>query len=395
MRPTTQLPIKRFWTQRLQIRTVLTGAFCVALACLFFPGCKDPYDIKVPASQKAVLIVEGFLASGGPTTIKLSRSFGLSDNSQIRLESGASVTIEGGNQQYPLLEQSSGTYSANLGVLNPAQKYRLHIKTAGKEYLSDSVAVQSTPPIDSVNWVRDSKGVTLFTTTHDPAAASHYYQFNYEETWETHSHYIARWKYNAATQSVVQLQPSQMTYQCWKTQPSSSLTLATSTALQSDVIYQKPLVFIPNADQKLSVRYSILVKQYVLSKAAYEFFQLMKKNTESLGTVFDAQPSQLTGNIHSVSDAGEPVVGFFYASSEQQKRIFIDASQVPDWNFQEPCDYKTVPPNIDSVKVAMNNGLYVYDADLAGIVILDYKVTDRICFDCTLKGGNTVKPVFW
>lgn len=376
--------------QKMKIHTVIA---CLLFLSVLWVGCKDPYDVRVQNSQQAVLVVEGFLNSGGVTSIKLSRSASLNDTASM-MESGALVIVESANAQYPLAENTTGIYNADLGQLDPLQEYRLHINVGGKEYVSDYVKPQSTPPIDSISWVRDDKGVTIYATTHDPANASHYYKYDYEETWETHANYIARYMWDPVSQTVHELLPNEYVYQCWKTTSSSSINIATSTALQSDVIYQKPLVLIPNKDQKLSVRYSILVKQYVLSKQAYEFFQLMKKNTESLGTVFDPQPSQITGNIHAVG-GNEPVIGFFYASSEQQKRIFINASEVPYWGFGYKCDFQKVPPNIDSVKVAINNGWYPYDADKAGIIILNYRVSDRVCFDCTINGGSTTKPIFW
>jgi hypothetical protein len=82
----------------------------------------------------------------------------------------------------------------------------------------------------------------------------------------------------------------------------------------------------------LGIRYSILVKQYALTEDGYHYYQILKKNTESLGSIFDAQPSELTCNFHSLQDPTEIVIGFFSASSVVQKRIFIDKSQV-NWNF--------------------------------------------------------------
>jgi Domain of unknown function (DUF4249) len=370
-----------------------------SLAGILCSGCKDPYNIKPKNSQQGVgvLVVEGFLNSGGVTTIRLSRSYSLAENTTYTAETGASVVIESPSGQYTLFENGAGVYNANLGTLDPSQQYRLHIHARGKEYISDYVKVQATPPIDSVGWTRDINGVTIYASTHDPANSSHYYRYDYVETWETHSPFIQRLAYAPGTppDNVRPLGPFEQYYQCWKTQPSTSLTLATSTALQSDVIFQKPVVFIPQADEKLAIRYSILVKQYVLSKEAFDFFQLMKKNTESVGTIFDAQPSQITGNIHSVSDKNEQVIGIFYASSEQQKRIFISAADLPLWGFEQGCNFTKIPPVGDTVTKYANNGLLPYDADVAGIVILDYRVTSPGCFNCTVNGGTTDRPSFW
>src|SRR5690606_35363898 len=83
---------------------------------------------------------------------------------------------------------------------------------------------------------------------------------------------------------------------CWKYANSSTILLGSSAKLQSAVISEKPLTTIPAGHEKLAKRYSILVKQYAIDKKAYEFYSLMKKNTESLGSIFDPQPSEIRGN---------------------------------------------------------------------------------------------------
>jgi hypothetical protein len=376
-----------------QMNKIPVTVFSLLFLSFLWVGCKDPYDVKVKNSQRAVLVVEGFLNSGGITTIKLSRSFQLADTSKMIEESGASVVVESRNAKYELPETVLGSYRADLSSLDPSQEYRLHINAGGKEYVSDYIKVQTTPPIDSISWARDNRGVTVYANTHDPSNQSRYYMYDFTETWEIKARYYAFYMYDNGAQSVRWRSPGEEVYRCWKTVPSSSIHLATSTALQNDVISEKPLVFIPGGDKKLNIRYSILVKQFVLSKEAYEFFQLMKKNTETLGTIFDPQPTQLTGNIRSVNDKDEHVIGFFYGSSEEQKRIFIDAAELPNWGFRENCsDFKIEPHLLEQY---IGAGLYPYDAKVVGLRIVEYSVTEPVCFDCTIGGGVTAKPLFW
>jgi hypothetical protein len=108
--------------------------------------------------------------------------------------------------------------------------------------------------------------------------------------------------------------------------------IASSAKLSSDVIFQAPVTTILSTNEKISVRYSILLRQYALTKEAYEFWENIRKNTEQLGSIFDAQPSQLQGNIHCISNPTEPVIGFVTITNIQRKRIFIDNSQLPlEW----------------------------------------------------------------
>ena len=46
---------------------------------------------------------------------------------------------------------------------------------------------------------------------------------------------------------------------------------------------------------------------YALTRDQFNYWANLKKTTEYLGTIFDAQPSQLNNNIHCLSNPSEPV----------------------------------------------------------------------------------------
>ncbi|MBD0295433.1 MAG: DUF4249 family protein, partial [Flavisolibacter sp.] len=140
-----------------------------------------------------------------------------------------------------------------------------------------------------------------------------------------------------------------------------------TTRLSDDVVYLMPLVSIPNRSDKLGVRYSILVKQYALDKQTYEFYQQMKKNTESIGSIFDPQPTVLTTNIHSVSNPDEKVIGYVTVATMQEKRIFIAASELSNWGYRLVCSCEdiTVPNIRDSLQYYFAGDNYIaYNYDM-------------------------------
>ncbi len=78
----------------------------------------------------------------------------------------------------------------------------------------------------------------------------------------------------------------------------------------------------------------------------------LKNNTEQLGSIFDAQPSETGGNLHCKTDPTEQVIGFIGCSSQTQKRIFINRYELPDVSVltgYEVC-------SIDSVDKKRGNG---------------------------------------
>ena len=150
------------------------------------------------------------------------------------------------------------------------------------------------------------------------------------------------------------------------------------------------MTFIPQGSIKLGVKYSILVKQYALTADAFNFLEDVKKNTEQTGSVFDPQPSALKGNIHSISNPGEPVIGFIRVCNEQTKRIFIRNSELPGWDYHSPCFEDTVLNDPKSIEQADGSGL----VPTRFISLSKFLATYKNCIDCTLSGTN-IKPPFW
>jgi hypothetical protein len=375
-----------------------------SIIMLLFAGCRQVYDPKVEAKNIRLLVVEGFLNSGqGPTDIRLSRTADLKDT-MIKPEPGAQVSVEGENgSSFTLSDNTNGDYSIAQLNLNNGVKYRLHIITTdGKEYVSDYSSVKFTPPIDSITWQRENGGVILYTNTHDAQNATKYYQWKYEETWEFHSAFYNSLKYVFDTVSNritglayknIDHSADTTIYKCWNTINSSSIILGSSEKLTSDVIYL-PVQFIEPHSEKLSVLYSLNLKQYAISQKEYLFLQKMKKNTEQLGSLFDPQPSELSGNIHCLTDPNEIVIGYVEISEEQIKRIFVNNSQVPDWNYDLGCYTIEIDNHPDSIAKYGYNVVPTVPAKTSPFGIISFYASPLKCVDCTLRGVHQ-KPYFW
>ena len=359
-------------------------------------GCKEQYIPPVHSTNNTYLVVEGFINNGQDSTyITLSHTFTLNDTGVVRPELHALLTVEGkDNSVYPLQEWGNGQYGAVSLALNNALQYRLRIRTtAGKTYLSDFVDLKTSPPIDSINWKRTRDGVQIYANTHDPQSASHYYRWNWQETWQFHSVYFAtlQWLND-------QLYPldSNPYYTCWDYAASTSILVSSSTKLTKDVIYEYPIELIPSGSWLISVRYSILVKQYVLSEDAYNFWQNMQRNTEQIGSIFSPQPSAARGNIHNVADSSEQVIGFLSAGTLQKQRIFITPDQIPNWEIgtYEICDEFDSP--LDSLYFYLHAGYNLpVDQSTSGPPgALRVNLSANTCVKCTLIGTN-IKPSYW
>jgi hypothetical protein len=192
-----------------------------------------------------------------------------------------------------------------------------------------------------------------------------------------------------------------MIYTCWQTNSSTDIIIGNSAKLKSNIIYEEPVTSVPYANSnKLTVEYSILVRQYALTEDWYNFNQMIQKNTENLGSIFDAQPSELVGNIHCLTNPSEPVVGFIGCTNETDARIFIQRGQLPGSQViltgYEDCTEDTIANTPVALSMAYGTGqlipvsLYYVGPSLAGIV-----GGPPFCVDCRLNGGFTQKPAYW
>jgi len=363
---------------------VIIGSF------LFLFGCKDKIDIPLRENDRSFLVVDGVIAAGPDSTIfLLSKSVNVKDPKGFVPELRALVFVEGKNGTvFSLREMGGGKYASSSLGLTPGADYRLHIKTSNnKEYFSDFVTAKITPDIDSISWKKENDDIMIYANTHDPANATKYYMWDYDETWEIHSAFVANYQYVSGATVV---RSSGYHYVCWKFGRSSNIHIGTSVLLSSDIISEAPLLLIPNGSEKVGVRYSILVRQQSLTKEAYEYLSMMKKNTESLGSIFDPLPSELKGNIHCVSDPDQGVIGYVTASSFSKKRLFITWIEAGS-KFSLGCSEFRVKDNPDSIRFYFP-GYLPWDYDFG---TGHYLSSTAECVDCTKRGGSLIMPSYW
>jgi len=385
----------------------------ISALSLLIATCREPYVSPVKLPNLGYLVVEGAINSGqGSTSIFLSRTTTL-DNAARVSETGAQVWVEDqSGATYHLTEAGGGVYNISALNLDNSHKYRLRIVANEKEYVSDYVGVNTSPPIDSLTWSYDADGVHIAASTHDPTGQAKYFQWDYTEIWEIHSDYVPNAIYNPYDiYSVVFFNPGaplaedSSGFRCWKTDTSRNIIIGSSIKYAVDTLSQV-VANVQHGSEKINIIYSINVRQFSYTQEGYDFLQKMKKNTEQLGSVFDAQPSELQGNIHSQSDPTELVVGYVSVCDVQEKRTFIPGSQLPGWNYSSGC-YLLLEDNEDSVIKQKN---YLKDGVTAIIVpfqwqlrtnlpppfgkILTFTAAPVECVDCSVRGTKT-KPPFW
>lgn len=369
---------------------------------ILFVGCVEPYPAPDIGITTSILVVDGFInASDNSATVKLTKAIPLASEEGYPAEKGAHVTIhsENGNV-FTLIEGDSGKYSASGISVDLNAKYQLEVVTSDNQNIvSDYISVMQTPPIDSVTWRPEEEGVTILVNTHDESNSSRYYSWDYIETWEYHAPWAAPYRKRNGT--VIQLPAEEVPYYCYKTVPSTNVTIGSTTRLSQDVIRDFPITYMEVGSSRISVLYSILVRQRVIDKAEYDFLQDLKRVTESVGGLFDSQPYEILGNIHS-SEPSVPVLGYFSAGVMDEQRLFLRRSELPDHLQKRPYNYCTYDTACTFRQANRKCRIELADLTENSYLVADlsplfpgYTYTTKPCADCRYQGGVMEKPPFW
>jgi hypothetical protein len=382
------------------------------LFLLFVLGCQEVFEAPEKIGSEGILVVEGIIDSGlGSSTLSLSRTGSLSSRSTFK-EEGASVSlVNSSGETYRLKEKTPGKYEIDSPDLPAGSIFFLKIEIKnGQEYLSDSLMVIETPEIDSVYWHREENGVLIdLATSNSLQNSSKNYLWKYTQTWEAFAEYrrYLEIQQNVSTTGrrryeVAYLQKDgkpffdSTMYYCWQQEFSNQL-LINNTRRQQENRLRQPIAFVENTSAKFKTLWSIEVEQVSISNKAYDFFELMKKNTELTGSIFDPQPAILYGNIHSVNNPEELVIGFAVLSPVKKKRIFIKRSDLTGWNPFTACDPQLFSNSSDVIRdQVLNSFLPAYvPSDAAPFPQVPVFVADLApCVNCRINGFNG-KPDFW
>lgn len=358
-------------------------------------SCLEPYNPPAIQDTVDILVVDGFINStDSSVSVTLSKATALADPAVSSPELNAFVSVEEENgNSYPLIEMGEGNFNLPKLNLNLSKRYRLHILASNeKEYFSDFIDINKSPPIDSITWrpTSSADGLTIFVNTHDDTKNTRYYQWTFQETWEYNSSYYSSFKIRNGEVLNQDLNINT----CWITKASTEINVASTVQLDEDIIRDFPLLFIAKGSQKLSRKYSMEVQQRALTKEAYDFWVQLEKTTENLGGLFDPLPGQVLGNLHSEDDTLEPVLGYFSGGYVSKKRLFISF-------YDLPTEIRSFAPRYCSIDTIFLDMIPDYpDANLItsfGMFQVEGYLTtsEHLCLDCRDDGGDIIRPDFW
>ena len=382
---------------------------------VFFISCVEPFEPQIINFESALVVEATLTDENKLQEVYLSRTFPL-DTTGIYGENGAVVQVtdsDGG--MFDFTHQGEGKYVSNTSfAVRTGIGYRLNIITSdGKEYISEEEIAPDPTQIDSLYAERDFKdggleeGMFIYVDTYDASGKNKYYRYEYEETYRIEAPLWnnEEWVLYDNGNLDVNLWDFEIRSKrhedriCYASDTSTTVIQVATNKLGEERISKFPVRFIDRNNYIISHRYSILVKQYVQSYNAYTYYQTLEKFSSTENPFSQIQTGFFGGNMTSVDNDSEKVLGFFGVSSVAEKRIFFNymdffaGESLPPYANRCYYIYPVKKPN-----EAIYYNLVRYFGPNSGQ--LDVAPTGATlfvppaCGDCRELGSN-VKPDFW
>lgn len=389
-------------------------------------GCIEPYETNQEGRYDDRLVVEAVLTNEiAYQTIKLSRTYSL-ENSPRVVENGAVVkVIEDGNVFHIYEEKQPGQYISTVKYsAKPNKDYKLSILLQnGKEYFSNAMQlpVESNSDFDLIPTKGRDKtgreGVYIKYENKNNASnnSSSYYRFDYSGTYKIEA---PNWRSDKlevlSSSNMPRLvgKTNEIGKICYGTDIGAKTFLRNAKDSEGNAVEPFDLNFLLKDDHRIYYRYSLNVRQYVISNEAYIYYKTLEDFSESDNLFSGTQPGNIVGNIFSNNNQSENVIGFFDVTRVFSKRVFfnytdffVKTNPLIDEFYFEPCEksYPFLESKGSSQPLSLNGmlsqGLVVFLSEnfatpgppLPGG---PFQVVTKNCGDCSAY-GNVVKPSFW
>lgn len=375
--------------------------FSFLTLCFINNGCVEEFKPGTLTFEDAIVIEATITNEYKYQKILLSRTFKFEE--ELKSESGAIVKItSSSNQTYNFQETKAGVYVSNVqfSATNNTD-YQLFITTNnGKEYESETIQlVENNALIDNLYAIKGlstdgTEGIGIYLDGSNATNNSNYYGYEYEETYKYIAPYWRRKDLVLESENPIRFSLVDRVEEervCYITKNSKG-RLLTDTNLQSENKVENFLInFIPLKDFRLNSRYSISVKQYIQSQKSYNYIKTLNKFSDVESLLSQTQTGFFAGNIFSVQNKDEMVIGIFEVSSISEKRIFFDRFDFIKTTYPINCTISSPEHRKLAVLVKNNSVKFLDNPDGVGIV---YEVVNRACGDCRVYGTN-VRPTFW
>lgn len=364
-------------------------------------GCEKAFDPKIKGSDASKYVIDGGIFAGADVqTVHISLTSPISEPKQKPVNGCQVSIVDDRGNNFSLQDMGNGDYQANIGqeFLSVGTAFKLIVITLeGSRLQSDFDTLLACPAIKSVYYEIENHegnnpeditpGAQFYLDYKGSNTDSRKMHWELMETYEYHSMYPREWIYDGVVHHIVPRDSSLMV--CWRTAQVPEIYTLTTSNLNENAYNKLPLHFVSNRSVRFEYGYSLLVKQFSLTDAAFNYWDQMRQNSLLGGSLYETQPLAVKGNMNDLSNPDQEVLGYFGASQLQTQRIFTTNPGLI-LNYTSSCSPSVLRKGLREID-PINYPAYLL---ANGLSYSKVWLNDE-CVDCTSLGGVNVKPDFW
>jgi len=361
-----------------------------------------------------LLVVEALITDQAVhQEVVLNRTFAI-DEEQADPEVGANVWLtDQDNQRVDFYEASDGRYlTVNPYGASVGGTLILHIETAdGRAYESAEVLVEATLPIDSLYVVFTPEPVnsnlfggrfSFFVDAQDNSVGNEYLRWRWNRTFEFSTGTPSRWLFENGEFIIRERGSPNDSLQvevCWSTLENQNINIQ-QLLVPNESITRFPIYEFHSEEGYMKKGFSIEAKVYALSEFSFAYWNSIKETSEDQGSLADTQPGSIIGNMRSLTNPTETVLGIFEASQEHSVRRQYDRLDFLDEGFKviraNFIQCREAPLSSSDEVHAVDSMLSIYGVDWTLAYFGDETAfyLPKYCSECTAIGTNQ-QPSFW
>ena len=395
---------------------LICTVLALATACIY------PYHPDLEEAPQGVLVVDGSLVLGEPSTVQIGlmsslwtdkmasssegflSSTGLPDmTARVWAEDSAGDTYEGkiaesgwGNQMVPYILPTENAPSD--------REYRVCVRMDGEQYSSDWIKPLTPPVIKKINFKANLNDVMVNVTLDGGPDATGYLLLSFDETWRFHTEYFLNYDYDRRSNTVTEYRlKSWERYWCFRTLDQGLQIPVDYSDLSTSGVNNYPLHSFSRYDDRNHRRYSIRVKARTIDKRTYNFLRHLEESTDAGDDLFTPNPGEVQGNIRCETDPNRMVMGYVTVSTSSTRRAYL-GSQYLLTNPRNP--YELRYPLQYGNLIGENSWRDYYDKGYMPLIPNTLPNSDPSeegpygwgearCYDCFAAGGTLDVPDFW
>lgn len=347
----------------LNIHKFTLIALIFMLAGVSLSGCVDEIDFDIDREGRNLVVSGGIYDHDGPFTVELAMT-----NEVITVPlplSGANVTlINNSGNRFSYLEMEPGFYSIPAGTLEGRRGHTYHIEIElpdGRVYRSipETIPVLNGEPETILDpgfiqepsasgKLMDVPAITISANTRVPEQAESLFL-----KWDVKSVYSFIENEPASPLAP----PPNICYITRKTD-TQAINIIRTDELSSNIIVNQKLVTKRIIRDQYYIRHVFEVTVSSISEQRYLYWKNVNEMINQTGTIFDAPPATVKGNIVNINDENDFALGYFEAAARNSSYNFVTRADLPVF-IPNPC-----PPPGRPGPAECDNCLLIDDSSL-------------------------------